>query len=127
MDHSSRGHGSEDGAADTKPTLQEILSKLAVPAFSELGHVPNCSICNDAFLTGSSPEMPMKLPCGHILGSQCLLKWLSPLSSSGNNTCPFCRVAVLESQFVESPPAESQPVENQPTSESSRDAETEQR
>ena len=99
-----RDHGLADDSANTKSVFQKILDKagVKVPASSEFGEVSDCMICHEAFLTGSSPEGPMKLPCGHIIGSHCSLKWFKPFSISGNNSCPVCRVAVFRDPPVTS-------------------------
>ncbi|CCF56603.1 hypothetical protein KAFR_0B03070 [Kazachstania africana CBS 2517] len=34
---------------------------------------------------------PLKLPCGHIFGRECLFKW-----SKVENTCPLCRHVIIE-------------------------------
>ncbi len=67
-----------------------------------------CHICRDpyttdgravgagpssAWLLESRPEIPVVLPCSHVLGSHCLLRWLSP---STNNNCPLCRQDIDE-------------------------------
>ncbi|CAF9926703.1 hypothetical protein IMSHALPRED_007017 [Imshaugia aleurites] len=51
-----------------------------------------CHICKEDFVDDSNPtvavkaESPLKLPCGHIFGSECLAKWFLQ-----KNTCPICR------------------------------------
>lgn len=47
-------------------------------------------------MTGETPELPVKLACGHIIGSGCIMSWLNPLSSQGNNSCPECRAAIVK-------------------------------
>lgn len=81
--------------------IGDCLRKMTLPALDELEEgSKSCMICQEGFLSGGSPELPMKLPCGHIAGSQCLLKWLSPLSAAGSNSCPMCRAPVLDAQNV---------------------------
>lgn len=36
-------------------------------------------------------EEPVQLPCGHIFGSSCIIKW-----SAESKTCPYCRVQLFE-------------------------------
>ena len=37
-------------------------------------------------------ESPVRLKCGHRIGYDCLLLWLSPAPEGGNgNTCPICK------------------------------------
>lgn len=42
---------------------------------------------------GFTLERPIKLPCSHVYGEDCLRQWLSPASKGGGNanTCPSCR------------------------------------
>ncbi|KAM0801587.1 hypothetical protein BDR22DRAFT_888481 [Usnea florida] len=63
---------------------------------SDLHNTAECHICNEPFLTGQHPERPVILRCGHILGEGCILKWMSPLSRNGQNTCPLCRRTLLD-------------------------------
>ena len=65
----------------------------------KLGDLPEdsqtCHICHELY-TDPSPEgaeNPVKLPCGHVLGSECLAKWFN----GSKNSCPMCR-AILFSQ-----------------------------
>ena len=60
-----------------------------------------CHICkepfnySDAGFAGNS-ELPVKLPCNHIMGSACLATWFH-----SSNSCPMCR-ATLFPQIVSS-------------------------
>lgn len=53
-----------------------------------------CFICSVPYLgtehalneREAMPEVPTELPCGHIFGRRCILKWLAD-----KNTCPMCR------------------------------------
>ena len=79
-------------------TLKQCLRAMTIPTWDELRDVTSCVICHEAFLTGDSPEVPVKLPCSHIVGAQCLMRWLSPLARNGNwmnNSCPMCRARIL--------------------------------
>lgn len=33
-------------------------------------------------------EHPVRLPCQHVLGSECIKRWISP-TEGGQNTCPY--------------------------------------
>jgi len=50
-----------------------------------------CIICTDEYNTAPSPskpaEHPVQLPCLHIIGANCIAKWLTERS----NSCPYCR------------------------------------
>ena len=76
--------------------LNSFLAKTRQPLASELGDGMSCTICSEPFLRGSNPEVPVKLDCGHIFGMNCILKWLSPVSRNGNNSCPNCRHPVFD-------------------------------
>lgn len=45
----------------------------------------NCCICTDAY----GEEKPVQLPCGHIMGADCIRAWLSV--KERKNKCPVCR------------------------------------
>ena len=60
----------------------------------------NCGICRVEYSSSSSAsdqqedpiETPVRLPCGHVFGTQCLKEWLNPDAAHVNNkTCPTCR------------------------------------
>ena len=76
--------------------LEQILNKTRQPLLSELDSDLKCHICHDPFFSGKEPEIPIKLPCGHTCAQSCILKWLSPLSKEGKNSCPMCRKAIMD-------------------------------
>lgn len=80
----------------TQDLLKELLLKTRQSPFSELEEELSCTICTQPFITGDSPELPITLPCGHHFGSACILKWLSPTSEHGNNSCPKCRAPIFD-------------------------------
>ena len=65
----------------------------------------DCSICREPFEeqryhlrsrtvptnNSGTGERAVRLPCGHLFGSECIVGWLID-----NNNCPICRVTVLE-------------------------------
>lgn len=77
------------------PLLNELLQKLGQPTLSPDAD-STCAICSETYLSGENPEFPVTLPCKHTIGSGCILKWLSPLSGSGHNNCPYCRAAFFK-------------------------------
>ena len=64
----------------------------------------NCSICRVEYSSSSSAsdqqedpvETPVRLPCGHVFGTQCLKAWLTHAAGAGNKTCPTCRHQLAE-------------------------------
>lgn len=71
----------------TQLLLNEFLVNIGQPALGE-DEETSCYLCSDTYLSGDSPEFPIALSCGHKAGSNCVMKWLSPLSNSGHNSCP---------------------------------------
>ena len=61
-----------------------------------------CSICMEDYGTTQSAtgiiERAVKLPCNHIMGSECISIWVSSPTKggSGNNTCPICRRVLFQ-------------------------------
>jgi len=49
----------------------------------------DCSICFQPYSSEPTGDTPLKMPCGHIFGSDCLLNWAQSLGSE--LTCPVCR------------------------------------
>ena len=57
-----------------------------------------CGICDKNFnsLEDTDVEYAVLLPCGHIIGRQCLAAWICPSLRGNNNTCPYCRRELFE-------------------------------
>ncbi|CAD6567925.1 MAG: hypothetical protein ASARMPRED_001190 [Alectoria sarmentosa] len=77
---------------------EAFLSQLPYVGRGILGQEDQrCSICMEDYGTAPSAsgiiERAVKLPCNHILGSECISIWLSAPAQGGggNNTCPICR------------------------------------
>ena len=57
-----------------------------------------CAICKDSYRNngwrlGGTLHRPVKLRCGHVLGFQCLARWM--LTANPVARCPLCRVEVI--------------------------------
>jgi len=85
-----------DRNAEVPPALAFVNSLISL----ELDDLPdedqNCPICQERYREGEFEEMPLELPgCGHVVGKDCLLAWLSTFSSLKDgmlhNSCPHCR------------------------------------
>jgi len=56
-----------------------------------------CQICVQAYRPLSDQAINIKicvavrLPCNHIFGKWCILKWINPFDELNNNSCPCCR------------------------------------
>ena len=73
---------------------EAFLRNLPQVGEDELPDDKQCGICREKFgkaeLHAEAMEIPVRLPCQHIVGSDCIRKWVSP-EEHGKNTCPFCR------------------------------------
>ena len=76
--------------------LNEFLTKSRQLVATEVSNDMLCTICSEPFLRGDNPEIPVRLHCSHIFGMNCILKWLSPVSRNGKNSCPNCRKPIFD-------------------------------
>ena len=52
----------------------------------------DCPICLEPYLTPCPGERPVRLPCHHVMGKDCLQKWVkSDVRNRNNNACPYVR------------------------------------
>lgn len=75
-----------DPTAVERDTIQAFLQSLSRLQLEDLTE-KDCPICLDEYGSDSPNDSPTKLPCGHVLGADCVKTWLI----SGRNTCPQCR------------------------------------
>ena len=75
---------------------QEFLSRL-LSASEDREQSGNCMICledyNTLNISTGTVEWGICLPCGHRVGSACIVTWLRD-----NNTCPACRASFFSAQ-----------------------------
>ena len=104
MDRGPVALNHEDGSAvpiHDRRVLERCLGSMTIPTIEEVefGNETSCLICHETFVAGDTPELPIKLHCNHIIGSQCLMQWLLSRPSSMNtrrrNSCPMCRARIL--------------------------------
>ncbi|CAD6583669.1 MAG: hypothetical protein ASARMPRED_001468 [Alectoria sarmentosa] len=76
--------------------IDEFLEELPRIETSELAKDSQCVICQCEYGLGNSDvdtiedvEEAVRLPCGHLGGRKCILKWLKL-----GNSCPMCRKKV---------------------------------
>ena len=82
------------------PCLHESVSEigtfmaaLPVVPIDELGEDDSCAICLQTYVEsvpGADAEEPVKLPCGHAFGNNCLSEWLEG-TVQRSFSCPLCR------------------------------------
>lgn len=78
------------------PPAIDFLNKLISVDVDELTpDQSTCGICAMDYFSGEDQDIPVKLPCGHIFGKQCLWTWLSEIGDQ-HNTCPMCRTKHVE-------------------------------
>ena len=67
---------------------------LATPSPTKVLTQPTCCICWTPYT--EKTETPVKLPCNHIIGKDCITQWAGGLASTGRyNGCPVCRAVLL--------------------------------
>lgn len=94
--------GSPDLSAQVPPFIAFVNGLISL----ELDDLPDddeddlkCPIRREKYREGESDDMPLELPCGHVVGRECLLAWLSTFADFGaggqKGTCPTCRGHML--------------------------------
>lgn len=83
--------------AASRAKIDTFLESL--PALS-LADLPEdnmeCPICTEAYRVSQDGDLPVKLSCSHIIGKDCLSKWLnSSVRNANNNACPKCRTVLF--------------------------------
>ena len=88
----------------TEPPIWAIQARLFLNSLPilPLADLPegnqNCHICIEPFQEAPDSEKAVRLPCRHILGKNCLEKWLK--SSVLSNTVSYlCLVPSLKEQY----------------------------
>ena len=66
----------------------------------------SCHICMEDFKaqTANTLELPVRLPCSHILGTICMINWLSSNGDESPRGCPMCRAELLPQAQPPPPP-----------------------
>lgn len=83
-----------DPVAVDRSVIRAFMKSLPSVKLEELGPdmtEKNCPICLSEYGTDSPTDTPIKLPCQHIMGADCMYTWLI----SGGNNCPHCRGQVI--------------------------------
>ena len=78
--------------------IETFLESLPFLSLTDLpANDQDCPVCVEAYSQLS--ESPVLLPCNHIIGKDCLTKWVnSSVRNANNNSCPTCR-AVLFNRY----------------------------
>ncbi|KAL9067172.1 MAG: hypothetical protein Q9161_007068 [Pseudevernia consocians] len=79
------------GSSSTADPGLEFLESLPVVKINDLPEgIHSCSLCTEPFEDKEDSETPIRLPCRHIFGKICILRWIS------SNTCPTCLADIIE-------------------------------
>lgn len=52
------------------------------------------------------PELPIRLPCGHVFGQICVIKWILRDWNGHTPTCPICRAILTPVGWSNMPPGQ---------------------
>lgn len=89
---------------DPESPLTRFMRSLPPLQPSEIAiDCQDCTICQEPYYSKSAKEIPVKLPCAHIFGSDCISKWLS--SPTSQRRCPLCRIELFKPNPSEMRPA----------------------
>ena len=76
--------------AQTSTATRFLASRPTLEICNLRENDQECHICIQPFMGAEGNELPLKLPCNHVMGSACLTTWLE-----NNNTCPICRTVLF--------------------------------
>ncbi|KAL8790165.1 MAG: hypothetical protein Q9195_006492 [Heterodermia aff. obscurata] len=79
--------------------IQNYLTSLPVVSAEEIAADDTCHICMEKYgsSTGTNrPEQPLKLPCNHVFGNECLTQLLVSDNQEAyrHSACPLCRAPI---------------------------------
>lgn len=78
--------------------VETLLQSLPLVLLNDLPEGnKDCPICIESYDVPRSSESPVRLPCSHVMGKECLRKWLkSSVSNRNKNACPICRAVLIQ-------------------------------
>lgn len=84
----------------------QFLCNIPTPKVTPPLDKEQCAICKEGYQNNSwqregTVHRPAVLPCSHLLGFQCLIRWM--LSPNFDNFCPFCRTQIVDPRKSLSP------------------------
>ena len=80
----------------TTAALAKLQQRFTTPSIEEIQKYSPCAICWAPYDEGVMSDKPIKLPCRHVFGEKCLLKWAQGKTPSGyRNGCPLCHADLL--------------------------------
>lgn len=86
--------------ASAPPNMKPETFLKSLPVLS-LTDLPKdgqeCPICLEMYQGPPHEDNPVRLPCSHVIGKDCLLGWLKTCNVNGKkNTCPICRAILFD-------------------------------
>lgn len=73
--------------------IAKLKRRFTKPSADLIEQNPRCGICWNDFV---GEDRPVKLPCGHVLGEECISSWAGGTTSTGrHHGCPYCRAELL--------------------------------
>lgn len=115
--------------------FREFIFSLPHISRNSLGEEKNCNICYYPFFASRGnleaeairngtvprphkslephevpfsdlPELPVRLPCGHVFGQICVIKWVTGGGSGNPPKCPICRAIWTPVGLSNTPPGQ---------------------
>ncbi|KAG8528435.1 uncharacterized protein KY384_007353 [Bacidia gigantensis] len=83
-----------DRDANVPPAIAWInnLISLDVHEFEDCDEKDKqCPVCLEPFWDGENNEIPLQLPCEHVIGRECIWRLFWQVGDSVRTTCPICR------------------------------------
>ena len=71
-----------------------LLRVCPILPLGTVGNTDDCFMCGKPYKLPGNKDVPMSLPCGHVIGSVCVLAWL--LKEESNMDCPRCKERISD-------------------------------
>ena len=92
-----------DVPAPLTPAGTRFVKQLPDLSLDDVPNEISCNICMESFGSTENPEPPVRLPCGHVMGRNCISQWLTT-----SNSCPLCRRVLFQHDDFGSPLTETE-------------------
>lgn len=84
-----------DETAEIPPAIAFVKGLVSLELDDLDEEDQSCPVCMQKYREGEEDEMPLEFPCGHAVGKDCLLTWLTAAAEEGafahGGSCPQCR------------------------------------
>lgn len=84
-----------DETAEVPPAIAFVNGLISLEMDDLDDGDQTCAICLQRYREGESSEMPVELPCKHVVGRECLLTWFTDpgdnVAHEHGGSCPVCR------------------------------------